>query len=329
MRSANHPESAAPLGGNNRTRSFSEIEAWRAIGAGWTHLHGSFQDLGFSFEWHDFTTGEPLDWAKSFHPGSLEICLNLSGRGNVVCDKDQTQYDALTAGFYCRGKEPMQATRLANEEHQFITVEFSPQFLRQQLRGREGFLHPMVKQIVQEDVSKSSATQAIRLNHRQQELITHLRQPPVMLAAQSLWYQSRAFDLMVEFFFQSPEQEMFCSRQQRTARERVDRVQKILKSNVAKPPSLEEIGRQVGCSPFYLSRTFSKEMGMTIPQYIRQIRMNKAAELLLAGKFNVTEVALEVGYSSPGHFSAAFHETFGCCPGLYPITHSNKSAKSR
>jgi AraC-like DNA-binding protein len=141
----------------------------------------------------------------------------------------------------------------------------------------------------------------------------------VIQAAQSLWYQSRALDLMTEFFFQSPKKELFCVRQKQVSRERVDRVVKILQDKLSEPPSLEEIGREVGCSPFYLSRTFSKEMGLTIPQYLRQIRMEKAAALLKSGKFNVTEVALEVGYNSPSHFSAAFHQTFGCCPGLYPL----------
>jgi AraC-like DNA-binding protein len=68
-----------------------------------------------------------------------------------------------------------------------------------------------------------------------------------------------------------------------------------------------------------LSRTFSAATGLTIPQYLRQLRLEKAAELLRSGKFNVTEAALEVGYSSLSHFSQAFHETFGCCPGLYPL----------
>jgi AraC-like DNA-binding protein len=34
---------------------------------------------------------------------------------------------------------------------------------------------------------------------------------------------------------------------------------------------------------------------------------------------NVTEAALEVGYSSLSHFSSAFREVIGCCPGLYPM----------
>lgn len=46
--------------------------------------------------------------------------------------------------------------------------------------------------------------------------------------------------------------------------------------------------------------------------------MERAADLLASGKYNVTEAALEVGYSSMSHFSLAFCETIGCCPNLYP-----------
>jgi AraC-like DNA-binding protein len=60
-------------------------------------------------------------------------------------------------------------------------------------------------------------------------------------------------------------------------------------------------------------------MGITIPQYLRKLRMERAAALLKTGKFNVTEVALEVGYSSLSHFSQAFCQTMGCCPAIYPL----------
>ena len=85
------------------------------------------------------------------------------------------------------------------------------------------------------------------------------------------------------------------------------------------PPSLDDLARMVNCSPFYLSRQFAQAGGMTMQQFLRQIRMERAAELLRTGKCNVTEAALEVGYNSLSHFSSAFHETFGCCPGLYPL----------
>ena len=134
-----------------------------------------------------------------------------------------------------------------------------------------------------------------------------------------MWFQCKALELAAQLFFRPPEGEFFCTRAQRAARERVERVRTILRERVSNPPPLEELGRMVGCSPFYLSRLFSQEAGMTIQQYGRQVRMERAAELLRTGKCNVTEAALEVGYNSLSHFSSAFHETFGCCPGLYPI----------
>jgi len=112
---------------------------------------------------------------------------------------------------------------------------------------------------------------------------------------------------------------MFCTRQQRLAQERVEQVIFLLKQDLAAPPALEDLGKKIGCSHFYLSRIFSAQTGHTITQHLRQLRMERAAELLQAGEYNVTEAALEVGYNSLSHFSAAFHETFGCCPGLYPL----------
>jgi AraC-like DNA-binding protein len=127
--------------------------------------------------------------------------------------------------------------------------------------------------------------------------------------------------LAVTFLFQPPpEKEFFCTRQHRLAAERVEQVVFLLKQNLAEPPPLEELGRRIGCSHFYLSRIFSSHTGQTITQFLRRLRMEKAAELLRGGEYNVTEAALEVGYSSLSHFTIAFRETFGCCPGLYPVS---------
>ena len=149
--------------------------------------------------------------------------------------------------------------------------------------------------------------------------IAALQDPPVKAAAAPVWYQGQALAMMADLFFQTEPPVPAPSRQQALARQRVEKAIEILGQRLANPPTLEELGREVGCSQFYLSRTFSRQMSMTIPQYLRQIRMERAAELLKSGRFNVTEAALEVGYSSISHFSHAFYETMGCCPGLYPL----------
>ena len=158
-----------------------------------------------------------------------------------------------------------------------------------------------------------------RLGSSLLQLVDSLRHCPVFTPAQGVWFRCKAVEIASHVFFRPPGGEMFCTRTQRAARDRVDRARKILSERMTDPPSLEDLARSVGCSPFYLSRQFSQETGTTMQQFIRQLRMERAAELLRTGKCNVTEAAFEVGYNSLSHFSALFHETFGCCPGLYPL----------
>jgi AraC-like DNA-binding protein len=300
--------------------AFTERPVWRSIGDGWRHLHGSVRGAGVSFEWHDFRTHAEFDWGRTFHPGSVEVCLNLDGEGRVSVNKSEAVFAPLTAGFYRRVEQELQATRAANQRHQFLTVEMSFEFLRRRLGEFAASLHPLVREVVAGQPEKSAVVPPSRLTSRQQQLLASLREVPVLALAQSVWYQAKALEVAAEFFFVAPdEQELFCQRQQRIAAGRVEKVVAVLREKLSSPPTLEELGRAVGCSPFHLSRTFSTATGMTIPQYTRQLRMERAAELLKSGKFNVTEAALEVGYSSLSHFSQAFHDTFGCCPGLYPL----------
>lgn len=308
----------------------SEDVVWAAVGAEWEQLGGSFRRHGFSFEWHDFRSGAEVDWSRSFHPGSVEICLNLLGEGHVEAEGGRMELRSRMAGFYVCGKGSLAAVRRAHDHHQFITVELAPGFLRERLNGYRTWLHPAIQEVVQGRAVRSAVGGALPLTGRQVELLTSLRNPPVLLEAQVLWYQSKAIELVVELLFQpAAEKELFCARARRLAHDRVEKAVAILRQGLADPPTLEELGRAVGCSPFYLSRTFSSEMGMTIPQFLRQVRMERAAELLRSGRFNVTEAALEVGYSSLSHFSQAFHEQFGCCPGLYPMSTGPQKALRR
>jgi AraC-like DNA-binding protein len=299
---------------------FTEAGAWRDVGMGWQPLFGSFHGEGYSIEWHDFFAKREFDWAASFHPGCVELCLNLDGTGFVEGRDSRAEFEPNTAGFYHRKDEPLTARRAANEQHQFLTVEFSCPFLARHLEGMEATLHPVVCAAIKDCPCKHVTGTTVRLSASQQQIIGTLRQPPVYAAAQPLWYQCKALELAVTFLMQPPpENELFCTRQQRLAQERVEQVIFLLEQNLASPPSLEELGRKIGCSHFYLSRVFSAQTGKTITQYLRQLRMERAAELLKSREYNVTEVSLEVGYASLSHFSAAFHETFGCCPGLYPL----------
>jgi len=294
-----------------------ESTAWAQVKQGWRQLYGSFSDQGVSVENHEFRANSPVNWGRSFHRNSVELCLNLRGTGVVRDRRTEVSYQPHTVGFYCNADSDLEAQRTSGEVHSFITVELSRRYLESQVQSMEDALHPSLRSWLADKSGSAAAVGA--MSPGQEVTFQALRQPPVPMAAQKLWYQAKTLELLSQVLFQPvPQEEFFCHRQKRVARERVDRTTAILRTHLAEPPDIEALGLQVGCSSFYLSRLFSKEMGMTIPQYLRQIRMERAAELLLVGHHNVTEAAMEVGYSSLSHFSKAFCTTIGCCPTLFP-----------
>lgn len=276
--------------------------------------------MGWSFEWHDFEPATPVEWGKSFHPRGLEVCLNLSGTGWVATKKAETEVRPESAGLYFCGDAPLTAWREAGERHQFLTAEFSVDFLRRNLPSGMGQVRPFVQRMLDAKKPVSAVDASQPLTPRLRLLAAALRSPPVSGAARTMWFTAKVYEVAAELFFDhTAEDALFCTRQTHVAQERVEKVAALVRANLAEPLTLDQLGQRVGCSPFYLSRTFSEQMGMTISQFLRQVRLERAADLLRSGKFNVTQAALEVGYSSVGHFSTAFHETFGCCPGLYPL----------
>ncbi len=274
----------------------AEVNAWREVKDGWRPLYGDVDQFGVAVEWHDFRTARSFDWGKSFHPRSLEFCLNLEGHGQVgAAGKTSSDYTPGNCGYYAIGDEPLPASRRAKDHHQFVTLEFSRNHLQKQFVQNESDLEPEIRRVIFGDKDESVVAPVRPMSIEQRSVVATLADPPVAKAAQILWYQAKALELMAHFLFAPKDPEFFCMRQKRVARERVERVKQVLARDLANPPTLE-----------------------TIPQYLRNLRMERAAELLRTGRYNVTEAATEVGYSSLSHFSKAFCETIGCCPVLYP-----------
>ena len=78
--------------------------------------------------------------------------------------------------------------------------------------------------------------------------------------------------------------------------------------------SLDQIAADLRISPFYLSHLFSRESDFSFVEYITQVRMRKAQDLLAAGAKNVSEIAYAVGYNDGNYFSRVFRRYFGVSP---------------
>lgn len=78
---------------------------------------------------------------------------------------------------------------------------------------------------------------------------------------------------------------------------------------------VKELAREIGMSRFNLNRKLHFIYHKTINQYIRELRLQHAMELLHNESVTASEVAFKVGFSSPAYFSTCFSEYYGFPPG--------------
>ena len=81
--------------------------------------------------------------------------------------------------------------------------------------------------------------------------------------------------------------------------------------------TLQEIADYVGYSKFYTSTMFHQIYGITIQQYIVNLRIEYAKKLINKSDYSITEIALECGFSSSSNFYSQFTKIVGTSPLLY------------
>ncbi len=99
--------------------------------------------------------------------------------------------------------------------------------------------------------------------------------------------------------------------------ERIQKVIDYIHENLANQISRETICQELFISESYLSRTFTKEVGMTLIDYITECRIARAKELLRTTQESVTNICTQVGYNYAAYFTKIFKERTGVTPNQY------------
>lgn len=94
----------------------------------------------------------------------------------------------------------------------------------------------------------------------------------------------------------------------------------LLRDRLAEDISLDELAAEAHLSPFHFARMFKQSVGLPPRVYLTRLRMDKACELLEHSKLSVTQIALEVGYSSNQVLARVFCKYRGISPSEYRRT---------
>ena len=87
-----------------------------------------------------------------------------------------------------------------------------------------------------------------------------------------------------------------------------------IEAHLADTIEITDIAETAGISISECLRCFKHSIGTTPIQYVKQLRIQKAAELLTYTTLSITEVALECGFQEMSYFLKTFRQAHGCTP---------------
>ena len=141
--------------------------------------------------------------------------------------------------------------------------------------------------------------------------------------SEKLYYQAKAMELLSLYFSTKKPNTESCPflNDQETVR-KIKHAKEHLLKNLESPPSLKELAKFAGLNEYQLKMGFKEIYGNTVYGYLLDHKLDHSRALLDSHKFQVNEVAYEIGYTNPSHFIAAFRKKFGITPKKYLMSHS-------
>ena len=100
-------------------------------------------------------------------------------------------------------------------------------------------------------------------------------------------------------------------------RERKERIDRYINTNIVGKISLEEVASYVGMNRTYFCMFFKRHYGKGFADYLNDIKIDKAASLLLQGDRTIADIARECGFKTVSYFNRAFKRSKDMTPGEY------------
>ena len=94
----------------------------------------------------------------------------------------------------------------------------------------------------------------------------------------------------------------------------LDEARDRIHDELASRPSLGGLAESVGVHPVTLARAFRQAFGCTVGEYVRHLRIERAAQQLAGTELSLAAIALTAGFSDQSHFSNLFRHHFGLSP---------------
>jgi AraC-like DNA-binding protein len=145
-------------------------------------------------------------------------------------------------------------------------------------------------------------------------------------SAEKPYYLGKVLEILGLYFSEKKPDTEACPflNDQETVR-KIKHAKEYLLKHMDNPPGLKELAKTAGLNEYQLKVGFKEIYGNTVFGYLLDHKLDHARVLLDTAKFQVNEVAYQIGYANPSHFIAAFKKKFGVTPKKYLMNLSHKA----
>lgn len=106
----------------------------------------------------------------------------------------------------------------------------------------------------------------------------------------------------------------FTSEERKPLPEPLRRARQLIESDFGMSLGLGDLAHAAGVTPQHVSKLFQKHLGLTPMNFLWQVRLERAHQLLIQTGFSISEIAFRCGFSTPYHFSKRYKAVYGQAP---------------
>lgn len=152
----------------------------------------------------------------------------------------------------------------------------------------------------------------------QMEIILHqIANTSVYQKLYKLYLKGKIYELLSLFFSKSMETEQCPFLSDENSVQKIRKAKEIVIEHLTSPPSLQQLADQVGIPLKKLTIGFKQVYGESVYNFLFDYKMELARKLLESKQYNINELSLKLGYSTPSHFISAFKKKFSTTPKKY------------
>ncbi len=268
----------------------------------WRLLHGEDTQESFAIKFHDFALQDTMDWTPELTEQSVVIWINLHGEAEMRRGSSALLLNNNEVAISTVPPNRPRIERIPSGRHCFYTLTFSRTWLSTHFESSFSSLKPEIASFLRRPTRARAYIERFPLPLPMLPLRLDLLCPPVSESGAPAWYHGKLFEILSHTLFE-PKPPLTASKKRNQMR--TEQVRAMIEENFENPPLLDDLAERVNVSSYHLCRMFQKEFGVTISQYLRSVRMEKAAHYLRDG-MSVTDTSAAVGYSNVSAFIKAF-----------------------